>query len=475
MNSAQQFERLENLQDVDILPLRHQGIGFEFLMGELKGIQTVVPIVDVVGMSVDHVVERQDYELEGEEPGNRIISKVHVKKIKEGLRKHAKKLLLGTFILAVHPKSVVLDELSRTSGDGAAEIAIVRYGIRSGRRLFILDAQHRNSALQELWEETIEAVRRRDLTAEEVARLMQRSSVPILIVLEGDRDEISRMFVTLASTKAISPSLIAVMDRESLPNRFGLAVAKKSKLLGQTERLAYQTSTATGDALYAAAAVRSAAASVFIGFRDRSPEMREENLAKALAKVMEENGLDEDQAFDAMVDEVVQFFDYAYERIPGWKELSEGTIDPKQFRGEYVHGSAAGFYVIGGVLAAARNAPGVDPEYVIDALASAVEWKKEKLVTKDGVYEHPSFPDTLVVAEAEIDEHGDISGWKVRTGGGNRTAYEKAARQALDAVVAADSTLSEIVSPEILGDLGLGPRVDEARRGRPPKRAVVSV
>jgi hypothetical protein len=83
----------------------------------------------------------------------------------------------------------------------------------------------------------------------------------------------------MASTRPISPSLIAVMDREQFANRVGLEIAQHAKLLG-ADRLAYQTSGATGDKLYSTAAIRAAAANVFIGFRDRKPDMREENIGR---------------------------------------------------------------------------------------------------------------------------------------------------------------------------------------------------
>ena len=63
------------------------------------------------------------------------------------------------------------------------------------------------------------------------------------------------------------------------------------------------------------------------------------------------------EAFNDIVDEIVALFDYAYERIPGWRELSTGEIEKaKEFRAEYVHSSASGFYVIAGVMCAARLA-----------------------------------------------------------------------------------------------------------------------
>jgi DNA-sulfur modification-associated len=461
--STTSFKNLDSLQDVDLLPTRYDGVGFAFSMGELQAIQIVVPIQDVVAMAVDQVVKRDNYELEGEDPGNRLVNKPHVRKIKDGLRKHANKLLLGTFIFATSPASIVSKKvLSDTSGSGAP-ISILKFGIRSGHSLFILDAQHRNQALQELWEETIQAAAHGDLTAQEIAGLLRQSSVPILIVLEDDRDEISRMFVTLASTRPISPSLIAVMDRESFANRLGLAVAKNWSLLKHADRLAYQTNTASGDTLYSAAQVRGAAASVFIGFRDRSPEIREE----ALSRIVADSGHSEEVALSDLIAEAVELLDYAYERIPGWKDLSIGAIEPAEFRAEYVHGSAAGLYVIAGVICAARMASGVDPKEVIDALAADFEWRKHQVV--DG--KHPSFDGTLVVVEPVLDEDEKVTGHKTKTGGGNRTAYEKAARSVLNRL-AERPAFSELTSPDVLGELGLAPRPGE-KRGRP--RAVVSV
>ncbi|WP_432548408.1 DNA sulfur modification protein DndB [Kineococcus sp. SYSU DK004] len=454
---------LSELQNVDLLPTRYEGVGFAFSMGQLQAIQIVVPIQDVVAMAVDQVVKRDDYELDGEDPGNRLVNKPHVRKIKDGLHKHADKLLMGTFIFATSPDAIVTKKVLGDSGGSGADIKLVTFGIRSGHSLFILDAQHRNEALGELWNETLKAVKQGDLEAEQVAAYLKKSSVPILIVLENNRDEISRMFVTLASTKPISPSLIAVMDRESLANRLGLAVAKEWALLGNADRLAFQTSTASGEMLYSAAQIRGATASIFVGFRDRSPDIRE----AALMKVVHELGQSEEQALVSLVAEAVDLLDYAYERIPGWKDMASGAITPAEFRAQYVHGSAAGLYVIAGIICAARLSSGVDPKAVIDALATDFEWRKDKVV--DG--QHPSFNDTLVVVEPQLDE-GQVVGYKTRTGGGNRTTYEKATRRALGHLSAHHDEFAELTSPVVLGELGLAARPGE-KRGR-PRATVIS-
>lgn len=454
---------LDTLDDAALMPTRFSTIGIEFLMGEMKGLTTALAVSDVVGLNVDSVLARRNYELDGDEPGNRIISPAHVKKIVDGLSNHADKFLTGAFTFAIDPSGVEITPLRPLPGN--AEQYLTRFSVRSGHQIFILDAQHRNEAVRQLWNETIEAVRQGKLEAREVQQLLRRSSIPALIVLEGDRDEISRMFVTMASTKPISPSLIAVMDREQFANRVGLEVAKRSKLLAEASRLAYQTSTATGENLYAAAAVRGAAATIFIGFRDRTPALREANL-RAL---FDEQGLDTDgsEAVDAAAGEVAELLDYAYERIPGWRELSEGAIDSKAFRARYVHGSAAGLYAIAGVICAARFAS-VDPQHVIDLLAGEIDWEKETRVedSSSGVCRHPNFEGTLVVNEPQLDESGAVVSWQTKSAGGARANYEKAVRSLLDQLSELDDSLAALKADNIQVSMGLKAT---GKRGRPPK------
>ena len=92
-----------------------------------------------------------------------------------------------------------------------------------------------------------------------------------------------------------------------------------------------------------------------------------------------------------------------------------------------MHGSAAGLYVIAGVICAARMSAGVDdPKHVIDVMATDFEWRKHEVV--DGKHQ---LDGTLIIVEPVLDDDENVVGYKTRTGGGNRTAYEKAARSVL--------------------------------------------
>ncbi|WP_416564029.1 DNA sulfur modification protein DndB [Nocardia testacea] len=462
-------DELRKLADTKLRPTRFTATGQSFKMGEMTGIVTALPIVAVVSLNVDEVMTRSDYELEGIEPGNRVISLDHVKKIKKGLRKHANKLLTGTFTLAVHADGVDVEKLASV-GDG---IDIVKFSVLSGYQIVIVDAQHRNLALRELWDETMEAVRQGALDADEIAEILRASAVPVLILLEGEKDEISRMFVTMASTKPISPSLIAVMDREQLANRIGLEVAKRWKLLARADRLAFQSSTATGDTVYSAAAVRGAVANMFIGYKDRTPDMREDNLRRyfSVPENPENENLEaeEKHAVEVAADEAVEYLDYAFDRLPGWRDIKKG-MEPKEFRAQYVHGTPAGLYVVVGVICAARMSPGVDTKHVIDLMSKHVKWRRDERVIDDPATKkpkHPDFEGTLVLTEPVANEDGEVVDWKTRTGGGARTNYEKAARAVIDRLISVDPSLSVLRSDQVQIDMGLKAG---GKRGRPRKQ-----
>jgi len=462
--AANGLDSLEGMED--LMPTRFSATGIEFLMGRMKGIVTALPLSTIVGLAVDEVITRRDYELEGIEPGNRAMSEPHVKRIKAGLEKHASKFVTGSFTLAISPKGVDLDEKVKISSD--APVSISKFAIKPGHEIFIIDAQHRDKAVRDLWKDISELVRNDDESAKEVMGLLAQTSIPVLILLEDDRDEISRLFVTAASTRPIPASLIAVMDREQFANRVGLKVAQDAKLLASADRLAYQSTSATGEKLYTAAAVRGAASNMHIGFKDRTPDLREMNLRN----LFEDAGYDTDgeDAVEAAASEVVELLDYAAERIPGWSQLSDETLKPKDFRAQYVHGTPSGLYVIAGVICAARLSNGVDPKHVIDLLAENIEWRREERKSgENGVKVHPDFEGTLVVNEPVLDDDGKISDWKTRTAGGARTNYEKATNRIIDRLIELDDDLGEMRSDEVQIALGLKAA---GKRGRPRKAQV---
>jgi hypothetical protein len=181
------------------------------------------------------------------------------------------------------------------------------------------------------------------------------------------------------------------MDRTQFANRVALEVARSAKLLG-TGRLAFHTSSASKDTLYSAAAIRAAAANVFIGFRDRTPVMREENLRA----IFEHEGKDSSssETVGEAAGEVIELLDYAYERMAGWRELRDGAISAKEFRTTYLHGTPSGLYVLAGVLCAARLSSGVDPKHVIDLLAANVSWRRDERIDDGPVQRHANFEGT---------------------------------------------------------------------------------
>src|SRR4051812_40691093 len=101
---------LEDVADLDdLMPTRFSAPGTELLMGEMRGIMAALPVVSLVGLGVDEVIPRRDYEVEGIEPGNRAMSEEHVRRIKAGLKKHANKFVTGCFTLGIHPDGVNIE------------------------------------------------------------------------------------------------------------------------------------------------------------------------------------------------------------------------------------------------------------------------------------------------------------------------------------------------------------------------------
>ena len=168
--------------------------------------------------------------------------------------------------------------------------------------------------------------------------------------------------------------------------------------------------------------------------------------------------------------EIAGYLDYAYEKLPGWRQLRRGHgapgLSPKQFRTDYLHGTPAGLYVIGGVLGAARFS-GVSITRVIDELAK-LQWERSTFVTRDDkelgeVRSHPLFEGLLVRNEKEIDAKGQIR-WVAATAGGARTNYEAATLRILNQFAAQDETLKPLIADETLKYLGLRASAGRGRR-----------
>jgi len=115
-------------------------------------------------------------------------------------------------------------------------------------------------------------------------------------------------------------------------------------------------------------------------------------------------------------------------------------------------------YAFAGVVGAALGT-GVDPKVAIDEMAK-LEWRKDAVKTPpktpDEKPEHPVFNDSLVRYRPEINPSTNtIEGWMLATGGGTRTAYERATRDLLEVISGSNSALAKLGTTDALKHLGL--------------------
>ncbi len=110
---------------------------------------------------------------------------------------------------------------------------------------------------------------------------------------------------------------------------------------------------------------RAGASVSLIGFNDRTPQQRDDNIEVALKEfgTMQESALSEATTW------IAGSWDYAASKMPGWRDIVAGTKTPEEVRDEYLVGSGAALYVIAGVVAACRFS-GVDYKPAIDEVAN---------------------------------------------------------------------------------------------------------
>ncbi|WP_217140264.1 hypothetical protein [Streptomyces sp. AC627_RSS907] len=170
-------------------------------------------------------------------------------------------------------------------------------------------------------------------------------------------------------------------------------------------------------------------------------------------------------------EEVVELLDYAFERIPGWREISVDTLTVSDFRARYLHSAAAGLHVIANTIAAARMA-GISPHKTVDALAE-LPWQRDALQTTEANEEkgtpefssHVFFEGTL--AKTVWDERG--LRWRASASGATRAGYEAAISRVLRHIATEHPGLKEIASDATFTQLGLMAR--KRGPGRPKKTA----
>jgi hypothetical protein len=465
---------------LDAQPVRIQAAGQRYWAGDMRAINTTLPLSTIVRLSADQAIWRQDFELDADRPGNRPVDSHHVERIKESMIANAEHLMLGAAILAVDPDAIQVEGEWPKAEEGKFVDTRV-FGLKAGYDMFTIDFQHRKEALVRLYEEIVRGVAQGALDNDEVRRLFNKSSIPVIIALEKNPARITHMFVNLAQSKPISPSLVVVMDRFDTANQLGLAVAKRWNLLNHypgrpAGGLEYLTGAPKKETIYSAAALRSAAASVLIGFRDRSPEQRNRNLTAALKELY---GKADDKALERAATWIVDNLNYAADKLPGWRDLTHAKGDEEykkamvEFKRTSLLKSAGALSMVAGVLAAARIA-GVDAKRVIDEMADTgtggIAWRQGDIrrttdsETGEPRAKHRFFEGLLTKTETRQADDGS---WQTiyKTSGGTRSQYEPATRRVLERL-SKDKAFKELTTKPVLMALGLEA---DRRPGRPRK------
>lgn len=465
---------------MDVQPVRIQAAGQRYWAGDMRAINTTLPLATVVRLSADQAIWRQDFELDSKKPGNRPVDLGHVERIKQAIKENAEHLMLGAAILAVDPDAIQVDAEWPVAEQGKL-VDIRVFGLKAGYDMFTIDFQHRREALVRLYDELARSVGDGLVENAQLERLFQKSSIPVIIALERDPAIITHMFVGLAQAKPITPSLVVAMDRFDPSNKLALMVARRWNLLNRergrpASGLEYLSGAPRGQTLYSAAALRAAAATVLIGFRDRTPQQRNTNLVAELRSLY---GRADDAALRRAADWIVEQFNLAAERMPGWRDLLKADEEHypdalADFKRSSLLRSSGGLSVVAGVIAAARVAE-LDAKKIISEMADAsqISWRREDVRhDKDPETDlprarHRTFEGLLTKTAMQDDGTGHYH-TVYRTAGGTRSQYEPATRKVIE-IIARDKTYKSLASREVLAKLGLEA---EAQRGRGRPRKV---
>ncbi|TDW21244.1 DNA sulfur modification protein DndB [Kribbella kalugense] len=450
---------VSELREMDIPSgIKFKKLGFLTYAGVMKKITFPVTFAEIAErFTFNRLLNRHDYDIDNTNlAGNRDVTESHWKKIIEGV-KSTDRPYLGTLTVALDEKHCHIEDV-RSVSEHVSLVVLTVY--EDAPNPIIEDGQHRIMMATHLWPQVKDATEGHDA---EIREFLEKTSIEMTILLEDDADVLGTIFVRMGSTKPISPNLIAVMDRSTVQNRLGLYVTRNSKLL--SDRVSYLSTTASRrlaekkgrkfEDLYPAAAVRSAAASMAgVGVRDRTPEQRENLLKSIVDAKAKGGGMTEDAAIDSIGKDIISSLDYAYRRIPGWKQLSTGTLTVAEFKRKYVHSSAAGLHVIANVIAAGR-AQGLNPRAVVDGLAK-LPWDRAALREArndagEDIEVHEFFEGTLAATSFDTK----AGSWRAGTGGATRSNYEPAIDKVLRHLASEDAALKPLAERAAAVAIGL--------------------
>jgi hypothetical protein len=454
-------------------PIRFQRYAFLSYAGELAKLTWTEPLpLLATTWQFGKLLSRHDYDINDlTVPGQRDTYESHVKKIAAGIRDMSPRPYLGTLTIALDPEYVEIETVEQLGENVWLSVVTVREGAPNP---WIEDGQHRILSLGRVWSDVADATDGDDAA---VRDYLERSSVEVTLLLEDNPDILSTIFVKMASTKPISPSLIAVMDKENMQNRLGQFVIRNSRLL--KDRVAYLSTQAHKkrgddrfDVLYPAAAVRSAVAAIAgVGVRDRTPEQRESILTGIVAQRAARDRVSGEQALEMLGKEIVTLLDYAYEHVPGWREISKNRLSVTEFRSRYLHSSAPGLHIIANVIAAAQAA-GVSAYAAIDALAD-IPWERDALRDIKDEHGEPAMAHKFFegnLAKTVWDERQGE--WRTSASGATRSGYEAAIDRVLRHIAARNPELGPLADRETYVKIGL--IADKPGPGRPRKTAAPS-
>ncbi|MEU5486962.1 DNA sulfur modification protein DndB [Streptomyces sp. NPDC020196] len=451
------------------IPAKFEAIGFMSHAGSMGKITFTVPFKEVAErLTFERLLTRHDFDTESlTTPGQRDISDKHAEKIATFLTE-SDRPYLGTLTIAIPEDQVQIEVLQQIANN----VSLVKFVVPvTSENPIVEDGQHRVKGLTDAWRKVMH-----DPSSEEFSEaraMLEKSSIEMTLLLEGDPAVLSTIFVKMASTRPISASLIAIMDSSAVQNRLGQQVTRKSRYLSDRTtylgaKAAQKLAAAKGrkyDPLYPAAAVRSAAAAIAgVGVRDRTPDQREDILNQIFTDRAKQEGRPLEQIIEVVSTEIVSILDYAFTRVPGWKQMAADHLTASEFKTEYIHSAAAGLHVIANVIAAAQVA-GLDARHVVDELAK-LPWRRDDLreATKDGdkIFVHQLFEDTLVRTSFDTK----TGTWKAGQAGATRGAYEEATRKVIAALSRQSPELAAMQELKVLSALGLV----TAGRGRPRKK-----
>jgi DGQHR domain-containing protein len=300
----------------------------------LRTVILIVPTLDLVRDLATPLDPKEDpeavYDLlaepdpDGRVGRNRPRSRAHVKGIAHYLQ-NSKTWVLGSITAVAKPGTV--NFVTQWQFDDTRAIGYVEVPRFDANLFDVVDGGHRTVAIDE-------AVRDRKAST---WRELVASGIPVMILEEESPIQAGLDFAALASTKPISSSLRDALDASSPVNAFFLEMSRALDLTDHGTRIEYLSGSvgANSEKLAPFSAFKFAGSQFIVGRRYRSPKPQDAGVNAELAK-------DEGKARQLWWDRVYHAYDYASRVLPGWKEITEGSLKVPEARKDFISISTVG-------------------------------------------------------------------------------------------------------------------------------------